>query len=170
MCYSAKAVANFFIRKSLEDHKPLTHLQLQKMVFFAHAVYFKKYHKPLITDPVFAWKYGPVIQDLYFDLKNYGDSPITQVISGVSLSQNGEEVLISTPGINEKDTTVIDFLTRAYNSLHDMSGSRLCSISHAKGGAWYKTLEERGLNPEDANIVIPRNLVILDDAIEECGK
>lgn len=168
MCYSAKAVANFFIRKSLEDHKPLTHLQLQKMVFFAHAVYFKEYHKPLIADPVFAWKYGPVIQDLYLELKDYGDSPITKSISGISL--DGEEVLISTPEINKKDTKVLKFLTSAYNSLHSMTGGRLCAISHAKGGAWYKTLEERGLDPEDKNVVIPRNLVILDDAIEECGK
>lgn len=170
MCYSAKAVANFFIKKSLEDHKPLTHLQLQKMVFFAHAVYFKEYHKPLVVDPVFAWKYGPVFLDLYLSLKDYGDSPVTDNISDAMLLQNGEDVFVTTPEINSKDTKVLKFLDGAYNALHDMTGGRLCAISHAKGGAWYKTLEERGLDPEDKNVIIPRNLVILDDAIEACGK
>lgn len=113
MCYSAKAVANFFIKKSLEDPKPLTHLQLQKMVFFAHAVYFKEYHKPLVVDPVFAWKYGPVFLDLYLSLKDYGDSPVTDNISEAMLLQNGEDVFVTTPEINSKDTKVLKFLDSA---------------------------------------------------------
>ena len=170
MCCTANAVANFFIEKSMKDKTPLSHMKIQKMIFFAHAVFFKKYHKPLIVDPVFAWKYGPVIQSLYHELKDYGDSPITRKISELTLSDAEKDVIFKTPEINHQNTLLLDFLTNAYNSLNKMSASRLCSISHAKDGAWYKTLKSKGIDPESKNPDIPRNLVILDDAIEECGR
>ena len=170
MCYTANAVANFFIEKGVENNKPLTHLQIQKMVYFAHAVYFKKHKKPLIVNPVFAWKYGPVIQDLYSELKDYGDSPIKEKIKDIKITADGSDAVIWTPSINPKDTDVIDYLTRAYNSLGSMTGGRLCGISHAEGGAWYKTLTNRKLNPDAKDLEIPRNLVILDDVIMACGR
>ena len=77
MCYTANAVANYFIKKSLDEKIPLTHMHLQKMMFFAHAFYFKHYGKPLISDPFVAWQHGPVIETLYHDLKKYGNEEIT---------------------------------------------------------------------------------------------
>lgn len=169
MCYSAKAVANFFIKKSLEDHKPLTHLQLQKMVFFAHAVYFKKYHKPLVVDPIFAWKYGPVIQDLYLELKHYKNAPISGAIASCDITPDGD-MYSRIPEINWNDSKMVDFLDDAYKSLSKMKVSRLCAVSHAEGGAWYKTLENNGKNPNDHDVDIPRNLIIPDAVIEACGR
>ncbi len=170
MCCTANAVANFFIEKSLEYNTPLTHLQIQKMIFFAHAVYFKKYHKPLIVDPVFAWKYGPVIQNLYFQLKDYGESPITKKITIPAIAPYGDGLILKTPEVNPKNTELIDFLMRAYNTLGKMTGGQLCALSHAKGGAWYKTLEDLKIDPTLENPRIPRNLVILDATIMECGR
>ena len=77
MAYSAKAIANYFLRRAKDDGRTLDHLQLQKLVYFAHAVYFNQMKEPLIVDPVFAWKHGPVIQTLYDELKCYGNGPIT---------------------------------------------------------------------------------------------
>lgn len=171
MAYTAKAVANFFLRKAKELGKNLTHLQIQKMVYFAHAVYFKNNHKPLIVDPVFAWKHGPVIQSLYDSFKHFGNSPITDFATELQMEDSGKIKSII-PMVDLNDTSVCNFLDVAYNELHKLPGWRLRCVSHAKNGAWYKTVSSKGINPEDESSLqkIPRNLVILDQDIETCGK
>ena len=83
MSYSAIAVANYFIDKSLSNNCPVTNMKMQKLVFFAHAVYFHERHQPLISDPITAMQHGPVIMSLYTHLKKYGSSPIKQTISSL---------------------------------------------------------------------------------------
>lgn len=171
MAYSAKAVANFFLKKAKDAGEALDHLQLQKIVYFAHAVYFNKNHEPLIVDPVFAWKHGPVIQTLYDALKCYGSGPVQQFVTELKRDPSGQVMLI-TPMVNPNDTKVLNFLDLAYNELHKLPGWRLRCVSHAENGAWFKTVQSQGIDPKNEMSLqnLPRNLVILDKEIEACGK
>jgi len=55
-------------------------MKIQKMIFFAHAIYTKKNEFPLVSDPVAAWKHGPVFDTLYHELKQFGDGNITEPV------------------------------------------------------------------------------------------
>ena len=78
MTTSALSVANELIRLSQESKKPLTPMQLIKMIYIAHGWMLGIYKRPLIHNRIEAWKYNPVIPDLYQSLKRYGSGYITQ--------------------------------------------------------------------------------------------
>ncbi len=176
MCYSAVAVANFFIEKARKEETPLSNMHLQKMIFFAHAIYFKGTGKPLFSDPVVAWQHGPVIESLYHELKHYGKGNITEPISKLEPCEANSffPCKFVTPVIPSGDYDVISFLTQAWEKLSVIEPWRLRALSHAEGGAWFVTLKKQGIeNPEDEDEVrrnLPRNLTILDSVIKECGR
>src|SRR5438093_6238406 len=81
--YSPFAIANYFIEKSAETGVPLSPMKLIKLVYLAHGWHLALTGKPLITEPIEAWKYGPVIASLYHVFKRYGNGnlPITAKVS-----------------------------------------------------------------------------------------
>ena len=68
--YSALAIANFF----LENHKSISPMKLQKLVYFAHGWNLAISNNPLIKEPIEAWDYGPVISTIYNEFKLFGGS------------------------------------------------------------------------------------------------
>lgn len=175
MCYSAMAVANFFIAKSQQTDTPITNMHVQKLVFFAHAAYFKKNGRPLISDQVVAWQHGPVIETLYRVLKRYGNNPITGLITRPKKCPPGSPMPYKpvTPNVPPNDTDIVAFLNKAWEVLAKIETWRLRAVSHQKGSAWYTTLINYGIkHPENDDEVaeqLPRNLVILDPVIKKCG-
>ena len=173
MSYSAIAVANFFIDKSLSTNAPITNMKIQKMVFFAHAVYFHERHQPLISDPVTAMQHGPVIISLYAHLKRYGSSNIKKKIE---IAQESNDLFFPwetvIPCIRKDDADTRAYLDRVWSKLSPLEAWQLRAVSHMKGGAWYKTVSEFGIDPNNPDAIahLPRNLTILDNVIEECGK
>ncbi len=175
MCYSAIAVANFFIDKAKKTATHLSNMHLQKMIFFAHAIYFKQTGKPLFSDPVLAWQHGPVVESLYHRLKCYGNSDITELISKLEPCDEKRffPCRLVTPTIPDDNSEVVSFLNQVWDKLSGIETWRLRSLSHAEDGAWYKTVKKQGINPKDDEDVrnrLPRNLTILDSVIRECGR
>ena len=181
MCYSAIAIANYFIQKGKDFAVPLSNMHLQKMVFFAHAAYFKENERPLIVDPVMAWLHGPVIESLYHELKRYGNGDIKELVSKVVPCQDDKPFpcKLVIPGVREDDNDTIAYLSKVWKTLAHVETWKLRKLSHEKGGAWYKTIldyaksQDRKIDPSnDAEVeaFLPRNLVILDPVIQECGR
>lgn len=173
MCYSAMAVANFFIEKSQRTNIPVSNMHLQKMVFFAHAIYFKQTEQPLFSDPVVAWQHGPVVESLYHELKHYGNSNIKELISRLESCRGKFFPKLVTPVIPENSDEVSSFLNQVWNALAKVETWRLRALSHAEGGAWFKTVKGQGIDPmndQDVKEHLPRNLTILDSVIQECGR
>ena len=77
MSHDARAVANSLIEKGRDANRPLTPLQIIKLVYFCHGWMLGLYHKPLIEQDVEAWLYGPVVAEVYRGLKKYGGHPVT---------------------------------------------------------------------------------------------
>jgi uncharacterized phage-associated protein len=79
--YRAATVANYLLDLAEANGRKLTPLQLLKLVYISHGWSLGLRDKPLIHEAVEAWKYGPVIPDLYHELKQYGSAPITGKVS-----------------------------------------------------------------------------------------
>ena len=77
MAYPASLIAQLFVKKGIEEGNPITQMKLQKVVYFAHGLYLGSQRKPLIKESFQAWKFGPVVPDIYHTYKLYGSAPIT---------------------------------------------------------------------------------------------
>lgn len=73
MTRDAIEIADHFIARSGNTK---THLQVQKMTYFAHGFMLGVYGIPLIHDKVEAWDWGPVIPSLWKRFRRYGSDII----------------------------------------------------------------------------------------------
>lgn len=75
---TASAVADFILWFFHENAKPITHLKLQKLVYYAQAWYLALYEEPLFVEPLEAWVHGPVEPGLYRRFKKWYWEPIEE--------------------------------------------------------------------------------------------
>lgn len=72
-------VANYFIQLAAAEieREFLTHLQIQKLLYYAQGWSLALRNKPMFDSPIKAWPHGPVTPDVYFHLKSWRGNPIT---------------------------------------------------------------------------------------------
>lgn len=125
--YSSLYIANKFIEVAKESDKYLTPMQLIKLVYIAHGWSMALNDKELVAEDVIAWKYGPVIPNLYREIKSYRSNNITKKIN---TSDNLD--------IKSDD---VDLIREVYRKYGKFNGLELSAITHKKGTPWSKTWE-----------------------------
>jgi uncharacterized phage-associated protein len=74
--YSAVDIAKYLISKAKEEADGETHvispLKLQKILYYTQGWYLGMYGEPLFSENIYAWKYGPVVQEIYQKYKSFG--------------------------------------------------------------------------------------------------
>lgn len=76
LCLPALKVADFFVRKFIDSEGPITHLKLQKLLYYAQGIGFGRANLKLIMEPFLAWEHGPVVREVYVHYKPYGNAPL----------------------------------------------------------------------------------------------
>ena len=119
--YTANEVTKYLIylasRNFVGDHQEregISNLKLQKVLYFVQAYYLAKLGRPLFSDTIEAWEYGPVVPNIYRKYKKSGSNPIIS-----------EEDTSSLP-IEEKK-----IVEDVWNTFGGYSASRLVAITHA---------------------------------------
>lgn len=135
--YSAAQIANYFIRRSLEENKPISPMKLQKLVYYAYGWYWAFKNDKLFDEPILAWKYGPVIDSLYHKLKFYGNGNITEPVSTLDVTR----LHINYPEIVPEDW---QFLGMIWTSFYPYDAIQLSSSTHAEGSPWDLTAKKYG--------------------------
>lgn len=130
-------IANYL----LLNCKTLTPLELNKLVFFSHGWHLGIFGKPLTTETVEAWKYGPVIPSIYHLFKFHPRQPI----SSDELGKIDENLF------NDDQKNVMDQVIKTYGK---MEGGQLIEITHEKGSPWDQTF-----NPQKPYIPIPNKII-----------
>jgi uncharacterized phage-associated protein len=70
--YSVFDIANYFLLKAAQDgHELLSNLKLQKLVYYAQGLSCVIFDRPLFSEKIVAWSYGPVAPALYQKYKRY---------------------------------------------------------------------------------------------------
>jgi len=119
--YTAENVAKYLIYLASQafvgdnkEREGITNLKLQKVLYLAQAYYLSKIGKPLFSDTIEAWEYGPVIPDVYHKFKSKGSNPIIYEEDKSSLSDEDKEIL-----------------QKIWGSFGGYSASKLVDITHA---------------------------------------
>ncbi|MDR1313971.1 MAG: DUF4065 domain-containing protein [Deltaproteobacteria bacterium] len=133
---SAIAVANWFIGKNQAVPSKLTHLKIQKMLYFAQGWHLAYFNVPLFEDPIEAWKYGPVVRPVYRALSSRPKNEnITDTIEGYVL-QGTDYQPLGIPEMSFRDENLKDFMQSIWNSYSERNAWELVAMSHAKGSPW----------------------------------
>lgn len=99
---SAKQVAEFFIRRFHDTDGPITHLKLQKLLYYSQGMAFSK-SKRLIKENFKAWQHGPVVEEVYDLYKQYEKNPLP-INDGLNLTKlEGNETVM---GILEETISI----------------------------------------------------------------
>ncbi len=134
--YSAKAVANYFLKKY--GKSGITPLKIQKLVYISHGWYLAFYDAPLVSDEYAeAWEYGPVFASLYHEFKYRGRLPIINL--GTDIDGDFRTV---TPRIDRGDKETKKLLDKVWDVYGGMSGIELSELCHQPGSPWDKARKE----------------------------
>ncbi|MDR1873131.1 MAG: DUF4065 domain-containing protein [Deltaproteobacteria bacterium] len=134
--YQAIAIANWFIEKNLNDNSNLTHLKIQKLLYYIQGWYLAYFDCPLFEDNIEAWKYGPVIDSIYRSLRRYRDKEINKLIRGYAII-NGIYTITKPKVIfnNEKEE---DFILSFWNEFSKIPPWDLVNDTHKENTPWYQ--------------------------------
>ena len=132
-------IANEFLTRAQRDKKPLTQMQVQKLVYIAHGWNLASNGEPLTHDPIHAWDYGPVYPDLWDSLKVYGKRPVERRIKirdfGFGILMDNSEEEVQAEGLPEESLAVID---QVYESYSDFKAFQLSALTHQSDTPWHK--------------------------------
>jgi len=126
--YNCFDIAKQFLKFADEEGRGLEPMKLLKLTYIAHGWYLGFYNKPLIKNSVQAWKYGPVIPELYHVTKRFGSRNVD--LETVELYSDNK--------LNESDQ---NFIKTIWNTYKNFSGLDLSSMTHMKNTPWEESFE-----------------------------
>lgn len=143
---TARQTAAYLMRLAFDEVEPayLTHLHVHKLLYYVQGWSLAIRGVQVFSDPIVAWKHGPVVCELYGQLKSYGDSPITDFN------------LLEADGIDGNDRFMIASVWERYKNFSAMF---LRSMTHRER-PW---LNARQGIPPDVN----KNVEITCDSMKE---
>jgi len=162
--YSAKAVANYFLKKYRKHG--ITPLKIQKLVYMAHGWHLAVHDEPLVDDEhPEAWKHGPVFPSLYDEFKHRGYLPILDPATNYRPDNSGEYQQHE-PKV---DDDVHKFLDRVWEIYGNYSGGILSSLCHKPGSPWETA---RKADPGKRNAHISEQVIkkYYKEKLEKSGK
>ena len=137
-------VANHILNNSKKSKKSFDLLQLLKLCYLAYGWYLSYRDAALFEENIEAWKYGPVIPELYYALKHF---------RGKQLPSNCLENLKDDGlPLSEDMEGLIDEVVNYYG---EYKGVVLSALTHKKGSPWEKTYR----NGEQLLVSIPDEVI-----------
>lgn len=146
MEHDARSVANRLILGAHQAGRPITNLQTVKLAYFCHAWMLALHRRPLLSQPIEAWTYGPIIPEIYRSLRRYGGEPVRRPIDLAAAE-------ITEHPYDPQEASIIDQVSEKYGHL---TGIRLSAMTNAPGTPWEQIRSKYG-----------RNAVIPDPVIED---
>lgn len=122
-----------------EVYENLTHLKLQKLIYFAQGIHLAFTGKPLFNEKIEAWEHGPVIRKVYDSFKTYKRNDINKNLSDSELKKIQDI---------ESDNTASTVLNFVYKNFGVYTAWQLRELSHIQNGPWEITVRENGMNKE----------------------
>ena len=138
----ANDVAYYLVEKFSKEGRPLTNIKLQKVLYFSWIHFYNSCKQPLFRQQFSAWRFGPVIDDVYFRYRVYAAMPIYEPL--------GKQ--------KELPAYITKFLDTMFSKYKDTSPSQLVNMAHKEGGAWDKVYREG-----DRGIPLPFSVIIRYD-------
>ncbi len=126
--HDSRAIANIFVQEAQKAGHRLTIMPLVKYIYFAHGWHLGHTDEPLISDPIEAWKFGPVVpltyhafRDSNFVIREEAIDPETQKAYSAELLGESKDIVIN-----------------VYKEYSKMTVWDLSDTTHHSSSPWYK--------------------------------
>ena len=129
--HDPRAIANLMLDEADQCGYQVTNLALQKLLYFAHAIFLIEQKRPLVSGYFEAWQFGPVHPTAYQAFKGAADRPITLRATRIDVLTGGRAA-IPPPD----DIAIRRHVERIMHSYGGLSPGRLVQIAHAKEAPW----------------------------------
>ncbi len=157
--YSAKAVANELLEIAGQSGvKDMTPIKVQKLVYFAHGWCLAFHGEPLVRQGIQAWKFGPVVADVYHEFKDCGNAPIRRLATELAYEDRG--LIEIEPRIDEGDEETRKVLDEVWRVYGRFTPIQLANLTHEPGTPWDQIANKY---PGE----LPKNELIPDSLIRE---
>lgn len=152
--HDPRAVANLMLDEADRSETKVTNLALQKLLYFAHAIFLIETKRPLVGGYFEAWQYGPVHPAVYSAFKSAGSTPI-------SFRAMRQDVLTGEQNdiVSPTDSVTRRHIARIMASYGQLSPGRLVDISHAKGAPW-DYIADKGRTSVALGLRIPDDVIV----------
>lgn len=118
--YRAIDIAKYVVTKCVRDSHPISNLRLQEILYYLQKKYIN-IGSQLFGDPIEAWKFGPVVPDVYYKFCGSGARTI---------------LLTYETSIADADKKIMDSIIEDKRNKEPWE---LVEDTHKEGGAWYQT-------------------------------
>ncbi len=126
--HDSRAIANIFVQMAQEQCDDLTIMKLLKYVYFAHGWTLGHLNHPLICHKVEAWRYGPVVPEIY---RSYSYTGGAFYIRGKLINKPDKEPYFTKVSSNEE--IIIRNVYRDYSKL---TSTQLSNVTHRPDAPW----------------------------------
>lgn len=128
MPFSPLAIANTFIAEHAAESGGISHMKLQKLVFYAYGWWLASHDDQLTTEPPEVWKFGPVFNSLYGELAPFGMQPIKAPRRSVPYNP--------APQVPADACEVRDLLEWVWQKYGNYTAGQLSDMTHDAGTPW----------------------------------
>lgn len=136
------------IAKFILSVLPASHLKLQKLLYYVYAEFLQKKGKRLFYEDIVAFKYGPVVEDVFHKYRVHGSAKIgykedeTFILKAedVALTPSFMKIASSEHGLD-----AIEVIADILEKYKDASAGELVDKTHRAGGPW-DTVYIEGMN------------------------
>ena len=139
--YNCFDISKEFLRLASQEGKGVDTMKLLKLTYIAHGYYLGFFDRSLFSNKVEAWKYGPVIPELYGVIKRFRSMAVD--IELVDLYSEHE--------VSQEDR---EFLASMWQSYKHLSGRELSALTHQPGSPWDQVYIK-----DQYNLVIPNEII-----------
>ncbi len=116
----------------------MTPLKLMKLVYIAYGWHIAITENRLFSEPIQAWKHGPVIESIYHEFKHFKNSSIDCSSEDVDFD-TWEKVI---PRIPPNDIDVVFSLSKVWASYRRFRAWDLRNKTHETNSPWHRVYKE----------------------------
>ena len=124
--YDARTIANQFLSLGERDCVPIDPMKIQKLMYLAHGWSLAFFDSPLVLQAIEAWRYGPVVPDLYREFQVFRANPIVGCVKALGT-------------ISEQTREHLENVWQTYKAFTPI---QLSMMTHEPGGAWDLTTKK----------------------------
>lgn len=142
---NAKVREHEAINDDYEVYEGITHLKLQKLLYYAQGISLGMYGKPLFLEKIEAWQHGPVVREVYNFYCPNGRKNIN-----IEMDTEKEEILKKI----ENNKEISEILNLTYDNFAIYTAWQLRQMTHQDNTPWDITQKNKGIPHEIDNKLI----------------
>lgn len=161
---AGKERSAYDVAKFILTLQQVSHLKLQKLLYYAYAEFLLRTQKKLFNEQIVAFAYGPVVEEVFHKFRKHGSTPIDFKEDESFYLQAAQSTF--TPSFvrmlsTEDGITAIECIIEVVNKYKKFTALQLVDKTHIEGGPWQRVYRD-GANSaiSDEMIVNFHELVI----------